>query len=53
MDIGCVVWTTPWLCADVVEEIMDLAKDVIISFVHVRRRANLAADLLAKNGVWH
>lgn len=53
MDIGRVVRTTPWPLADVVEEIMDLAKDVIISFVHVRIRANLAADLLAKNGIRH
>lgn len=37
--------------ADVAEEVKDLAEDVEISFVHVKRSANFVANALAKEGV--
>lgn len=46
---GC---ATTWALADAVE-VKDLAKDLKISFVHVNRSSNLAAHMLAKEGVWY
>lgn len=45
--------TTPWAFADVVEEIHDLARDMVVSFNHVKRSANSMADTLDKEGVTH
>ena len=36
---------------DVVEEMMDLAKDSEVSIAYVRRSTNSAVDLLTKEGV--
>lgn len=44
---------TSWALADVVEEMKDLSKNIEISFMHVKRRANATDDLLAKEGVGH
>lgn len=37
--------------ANALEEVLDLAKALDVSFVHVKKTANSAADLLAKEGV--
>ena len=41
----------PWRLVDIVEEIWDLANITSASFSHVKRQANDAADILAKDGV--
>lgn len=43
--------TTSWAFADVVEEIHDLARDMVVSFNHVKRSVNSVADTLDKEGV--
>ena len=38
----------PWSLADVVEEVIDIARELEASYFHIQRCANRAADHLAK-----
>lgn len=40
----------PWRMADVVDEVLELASKLKVSFTHVNCSANVAADCLAKWG---
>lgn len=41
----------PWRFADIMEEVIALARSVEASFVHINRTANSDADALAKEGI--
>lgn len=41
----------PWRFADIMEEVVALARSVEASFVHINRTANSDADALAKEGI--
>lgn len=41
----------PWRFADIMEEVVALARSVEASFVHISRTANSDADALAKEGI--
>lgn len=41
----------PWMMADVMDEVMDLARSMNASFLHIRRSTHEMADKLAKESI--
>lgn len=46
-------YIAPWYLADILGEVMDLAKKLGASFHHIKRSANALVDCLPKEGIQH
>lgn len=44
---------TPWMMVCVMEKVMDLARSMNASFLHIRKSTHEMADKLAKEGIAH